>query len=128
MQKENLAVRPWVRGCPTGLPLLPCLLPMPPSPAPRPFYANVFVFRFQFICVPNDMIQISNKLIKGSGCILLSANIEYLPKNLITLNDNHLEKVDKLLGKILKHEDVVKTYDNVENYPSETYKIFIICK
>lgn len=68
------------------------------------------------------MIQISNKLTKDSGCILLSANIEYLPKNLITLNDNHLEKVDKLLEKILEHEDVVKTYDNVENYPSETYK------
>ena len=68
------------------------------------------------------MIQISNSLTKNNGFTLLSANLEYLPTNLITLKDNLLEKVDKLLEKIMEHEDVIKTYDNIKNYPSDTYK------
>ncbi|XP_028394684.1 uncharacterized protein LOC114518861 [Dendronephthya gigantea] len=76
----------------------------------------------QFICAHDELIRVSNKLTKENACTLLSANLEYLPRTLVDLNKNHIERVHKLLERINEHEDVVKTYDNIQNYPSETYK------
>ncbi|CAB3978934.1 Hypothetical predicted protein [Paramuricea clavata] len=76
----------------------------------------------QFICAPSDLIQVSNELTKENSCTLLSANLEYLPQTLIELNENQLEKVHRLLERINEHEDVIKTYDNIQNYPIETYE------
>lgn len=52
----------------------------------------------------------------------MSANLEYLPRTLIKLNDQNLVKVSKLLEKIHEHEDVIKIYDNIQDYESETLK------
>ena len=73
----------------------------------------------QFICAPSDLIQVCNKLTKENSCTLISANLEYIPQTLIELDQNQLEKVHKLLERVNEHEDVVKTYDNIQNYSSE---------
>ena len=73
----------------------------------------------QFICAPSDLIQVSNKLTKENSCTLISASLEYIPQTLIELDQTQLKKVHKLLERINEHEDVVKTYDNIQNYSSE---------
>ncbi|XP_046847094.1 probable transcriptional regulatory protein Cthe_2075 [Xenia sp. Carnegie-2017] len=76
----------------------------------------------QFVCASSDLIQVSNRLTKEKNYTLVSANLEYLPRTLIKLNDQNLVKVSKLLEKIHEHEDVIKIYDNIQDYESETLK------
>lgn len=60
------------------------------------------------------MNKIQN-LLQGLQYCILSVEEDYIPHNVIELNDSDLETVSQLRNKILNLEDVSHIYDNI-NY------------
>ncbi|CAL1689336.1 unnamed protein product [Lasius platythorax] len=69
---------------------------------------------FQFKCDPKLLNKIQN-LLQGLQYCILSVEEDYIPHNVIELNDSDLETVSQLRNKILNLEDVSHIYDNI-NY------------
>lgn len=69
---------------------------------------------FQFKCDPKLLNKIRN-LLKGLQYNILSVEEDYIPHNLIELNDSDLEAVSILRNKILSLEDVSHIYDNISD-------------
>ncbi|XP_029160796.1 translational activator of cytochrome c oxidase 1-like [Nylanderia fulva] len=69
---------------------------------------------FQFKCEPKLLNKIRN-LLEGLQYSILSAEEDYIPHNLIELNDLDLKAVFQLRNKILKLEDISHIYDNIND-------------
>ncbi|KAM0725373.1 Translational activator of cytochrome c oxidase 1 [Formica fusca] len=68
---------------------------------------------FQFKCDPKLLNKIRN-LLQGLQYNVLSVEENYIPRNIIELNDSDLEVISQIRDKILSLEDVSHIYDNIE--------------
>lgn len=68
---------------------------------------------FQFQCEPKFLNKIQNQL-EGLQYSVLSVEENYIPNNIIELNDLDLKAALQIRDKILSLEDVSHIYDNIE--------------
>lgn len=69
---------------------------------------------FQFKCDPKLLNKIRN-LLEGLQYTILSVEEDYIPRNLIELNDSDLEVISKLRNKVLSLGDITHIYDNISD-------------
>jgi len=60
-----------------------------------------------------------------SQSVLHSTGVEYFPKQLAELTENQMDQADRLIDLVLNYSDVIKVYDNIKDYPSNTCKLFL---
>ena len=53
---------------------------------------------------------------------ILSADVQYLAKSLVDLDEHNITQADRLIELIANHPDVLNVYDNIIGYPSSTIK------
>ena len=53
-----------------------------------------------------------------------SSELEYIPHTLVSLSSESLQQAEKLIDTLDDHMDIVRVYDNIEQYPSTTCKLF----
>lgn len=83
-----------------------------------------YVFTFQFICAFGDTKQVYDDLSEKFSKKVISSELEYIPHTLVSLSDEPLQQAEKLIDALEGHMDVVRVYDNIEQYPSTTCKLF----
>ena len=65
----------------------------------------------KFICMPSELTAVS-KALQSHGYTVTSANLEYLPKSLVSLNKESYENALKLVYALCEHSNVTEVYDN----------------
>lgn len=55
---------------------------------------------------------------------VLSSELEYVPRTLVSLSDERIQQAEKLVDSLEDHVDVMRVYDNIEGFPSATCKLF----
>lgn len=75
-------------------------------------YIIINVFLLQFKCDPKLLDKIKQLLEEHQYCIL-SAEEDYIPQNVVELNESDLKIVSHFREKILGIEDVNNVYDNL---------------
>ena len=58
-------------------------------------------------------LQIIKEFLEGKGLKLERAEIDYVPKEKITLNDEDLQKIEKFIEELEDNEDVNDYYTNL---------------
>ena len=61
---------------------------------------------------PNDLDAVKDGLV-SKGLTIMSAEVEWLPQNTVTLNDEQLAKFNKMLDLFDDNDDVQNVYHNV---------------
>lgn len=79
---------------------------------------------FQFICAIEDTKKVHDDLSEKFPKKILSSELEYIPRTLVSLSEEPLQQAEKLIDTLEDHVDVVRVYDNIEQYPSTTCKLF----
>lgn len=79
---------------------------------------------FQFLCAVEDSKQVNNDLSDKFPNRVLSSELEYVPRTLVSLSDERTQQAEKLVDRLEDHVDVVRVYDNIEGLPSATCKLF----
>ena len=79
---------------------------------------------FQFICALEDTKQVYDQLSETFPKKVTSSELEYIPHTLVSLSNETLQQAGKLIDTLEDHMDVVRVYDNIEQYPSTTCKLF----
>jgi len=79
---------------------------------------------FQFICAVEDTKKVCDDLSEKFPKRVISSELEYIPHTLVSLSDELLQQAEKLIDTLDDHMDVVRVYDNIEQYPSTTCKLF----
>ena len=87
-------------------------------------YPPAILFWFQFICAVEDVKQVYDDLSNKFSNRVLSSELEYFPRKLVSLSDEPLQQAQKLIDTLEDHLDVVRVYDNIEQFPSMTCKLF----
>ena len=86
---------------------------------------NFYLFiKFQFICAIEDTKKVLDDLSEKFPKKILSSELEYIPRTLVSLSEEPLQQAEKLIDTLEDHVDVVRVYDNIEQYPSTTCKLF----
>ena len=79
---------------------------------------------FQFICPPLEVENLLKRfLMDYKELDILSADVQYLAKSLVSISDDMMIKNDKLISVLTDHPDVLTVYDNIKDYPSKTIKL-----
>lgn len=73
----------------------------------------------RFICDPSELTTVSTAL-QSHGYNIALANLEYLPKSLVYLDQDSYEKALKLVCALSEHNNVTDVYDNFTLVSSET--------
>ena len=63
------------------------------------------------LCQPNDLNTVCNA-VREKNLELVSASVQYLPRSQVALNEQKLEKAEKLLHMLSDHPDVVGVHTN----------------
>ena len=63
------------------------------------------------LCQPNDLNKVCTA-VREKSLELASASVQYLPKSQVALNEQQLEKAEKLLNMLSDHPDVVGVHTN----------------
>lgn len=71
-----------------------------------------------------DVKQVYDDLSNKFPNRVLSSELEYFPRKLVSLSDEPLQQAQKLIDTLEDHLDVVRVYDNIEQFPSTTCKLF----
>ena len=50
----------------------------------------------------------------NNGAVIMSAEVEWLPQNMVTLNDEQLVKFRRMLDMFEENDDVQNVYHNVD--------------
>ena len=79
---------------------------------------------FQFLCAVEDAKQVYNDLSDKFPNRVLSSELEYVPRTLVSLSDERTQQAEKLVDSLEDHVDVMRVYDNIEGFPSATCKLF----
>ena len=82
-----------------------------------------FVF-FQFVCSVGDTKQVYDHLSDKFPKKVISSELEYVPHTLVSLPNEPLQRAEKLIDSLEDHMDVVRVFDNIQEYPSTTCKVF----
>lgn len=78
------------------------------------------------MCEFKEMKNLSENITSlESQSAIHSTGVEYFPKLLAELTENQMEQADRLIDLILNHSEVIRVYDNIKDYPSNTCKLFI---
>eukprot|EP00111_Clytia_hemisphaerica_P020987 TCONS_00061900-protein len=78
----------------------------------------------QFLCQPLEIQTIRKEMEeKHQQLEILSADVQYLAKSLVDLDEHNMTQADRLIELITNHPDVLNVYDNIVGYPSSTIKI-----
>lgn len=56
---------------------------------------------------------------------VISSELEYVPHTLVSLSSEPLHQAEKLIDSLEDHMDVVRVFDNIQEYPSTTCKVFV---
>lgn len=86
--------------------------------------SNFSLSWFQFICAVEDTKQVHDDLSDKFPNRVLLSELEYIPRTLVSLSDEPLQQAEKLIDTLEEHLDVMRVYDNIEQYPSTTCKLF----
>lgn len=78
----------------------------------------------KFICAVEDVKQVYNDLSNKFPDGVLSSELEYFPRTLVSLSEEPLEQAERLIDTLEDHLDVVRVYDNIKEFPSYTCKLF----
>jgi len=78
----------------------------------------------KFICAVEDTKKVCDDLSEKFPKRVISSELEYIPHTLVSLSDELLQQAEKLIDTLDDHMDVVRVYDNIEQYPSTTCKLF----
>ena len=65
----------------------------------------------KFVCNPSELTKVSRAL-ESLGYTVASANLEYLPKSLVSLGREAYENALKLVCALSEHSNVTEVYDN----------------
>ncbi len=68
---------------------------------------------FQITCNPSNFSDVRDGL-ETKGYIFLEAEVQMLPATTVTLTDEQMEKVDRLVEGLEDHDDVGQVWTNVE--------------
>lgn len=68
---------------------------------------------FEVYTAPTDMDTVKAELI-NNGAVIMSAEVEWLPQNMVTLNDEQLVKFRRMLDMFEENDDVQNVYHNVD--------------
>ena len=68
---------------------------------------------FEVYTSPNDLTSVKNEL-ENSGITIMSAEVEWLPQNMVTLTDEQLIKFNKMIDMFEENDDVQNVYHNVD--------------
>lgn len=79
---------------------------------------------FQFLCQVEDTKQLYDQLSEKFPKASISLELEYVPHTLVSLSNELLQQAEKLIETLEDHIDVVRVYDNIQDYPSATCKLF----
>ncbi|KAJ7371285.1 hypothetical protein OS493_026929 [Desmophyllum pertusum] len=82
------------------------------------------VKHIKFICAVEDTKQVHDDLSAKFPNRVLLSELEYIPRTLVSLSDEPLQQAEKLIDTLEEHLDVMRVYDNIEQYPSTTCKLF----
>ena len=85
---------------------------------------NSTVVVFQFLCPVEDTKQVYDQLSQKFPKASISSELEYVPHTLVSLSNELLQQAEKLIETLEDHIDVVRIYDNIQDYPSATCKLF----
>merc|ERR1719378_1221702 len=78
----------------------------------------------QFLCQPLEVQTIRKEIEENHQQLeILSADVQYLAKSLVDLEENNITQADRLIELIANHPDFLNVYDNIAGYPSSTIKI-----
>jgi len=78
----------------------------------------------KFLCAVEDSKQVYSDLWEKFANRVLSSELEYVPRTLVSLSDERTQQAEKLVDSLEDHADVVKVYDNIEGLPSASCKLF----
>lgn len=78
----------------------------------------------KFICPVEDTKQVYDQLTEKFPKEVISSELEYVPHTLVSLPNELLQQTAKLIETLEDHIDVVRVYDNIEQYQSTTCKLF----
>ncbi|XP_068739784.1 probable transcriptional regulatory protein Pmob_0807 isoform X3 [Montipora capricornis] len=78
----------------------------------------------KFICPVEDTKQVYDQLTEKFPKEVISSELEYIPHTLVSLPNELLQQTAKLIETLEDHIDVVRVYDNIEQYQSTTCKLF----
>lgn len=79
----------------------------------------------KFICSVGDTKQVYDHLSDKFPKTVISSELEYVPHTLVSLSSEPLQQAEKLIDSLEDHMDVVRVFDNIQEYPSTTCKVFV---
>lgn len=86
--------------------------------------AETGVKNIKFLCPVEDTKQVYDQLSQKFPKASISSELEYVPHTLVSLSNELLQQAEKLIETLEDHIDVVRIYDNIQDYPSATCKLF----
>jgi len=68
---------------------------------------------FEVYTSPTELNAVKDELV-NNGAIIISAQVEWLPQNLVSLNEEQLIKFNKMIDMFDENDDVQNVYHNVD--------------
>ena len=68
---------------------------------------------FEVYASPNDLHTVKTEL-ENAGVAVVSAEVAWLPQNMVTLNEEQLVKFNKMIDMFEENDDVQNVYHNVD--------------
>ena len=68
---------------------------------------------FEVSTSPTDLNAVKDELV-NNGITIMSAQVEWLPQNMVTLNEEQLIKFNKMIDMFEENDDVQNVYHNVD--------------
>ena len=65
------------------------------------------------MCDIAEINRVKGKL-EGLNYVIQDASLDFIPKALVTLSDEEMEIMGKLISKLENHPDVVQVFDNIQ--------------